>query len=236
MNITKETVNRLLKDIKCIMKNPLNDNGIYYVHDETDILKGYAMIVGPKGTPYFGGFYFFEILFPPNYPHSPPQVLFRTNGDNIRFNPNLYTNGKVCISILNTWKGDQWTSCLTISTILLSLCCLLCENPLLNEPGINMTHNEVDKYTKIIEYKNIEISILKMIKKTENYFMPTFNIFSSVMEEIFNKNNDAIIEFLDKQEIENSKNEVICMNVYSMNVTINYKNLKQEYLEYIKKN
>jgi hypothetical protein len=56
------------------------------------------------------------------------------------------------------------------------------------------------------------------------------------MEEIFNKNNDAIIEFLDKQEIENSKNEVICMNVYSMNVTINYKNLKQEYLEYIKKN
>jgi ubiquitin-protein ligase len=58
MNISKETISRLLKDVKGIMKNPnhLKENGIYYIHDEIDILKGYAMIVGPKDTPYFGGF------------------------------------------------------------------------------------------------------------------------------------------------------------------------------------
>ena len=83
------------------------------------------MIVGPSETPYFGGFYFFEFKYPGDYPHSPPEVIYKTNGDNIRFNPNLYVNGKVCISLLNTWRGEQWTSCQTITTVLLNLCLFL---------------------------------------------------------------------------------------------------------------
>jgi ubiquitin-protein ligase len=58
--IKKETIQRLLKDVKQIMKHPLTDNGIYYSHDESDMMKGYALIVGPEDTPYFGGFYFFK--------------------------------------------------------------------------------------------------------------------------------------------------------------------------------
>jgi ubiquitin-conjugating enzyme E2 Z len=127
--LTKATITRLLHDVKNIIKNPLTENGIYYVHDDEDMLKGYALIIGPSDTPYFGGNYFFEINYPTNYPHSPPHVIYCTNGDNIRFNPNLYTNGKVCVSILNTWRGEQWTSCQTISTLLLTLCTLLCKDP-----------------------------------------------------------------------------------------------------------
>jgi ubiquitin-protein ligase len=59
--ITKDTMNRLIKDIKEIILHPLTDNGIYYSHDEENMLKGYAMIVGPDDTPYFGGYYFFEL-------------------------------------------------------------------------------------------------------------------------------------------------------------------------------
>ena len=66
--INKETIKRLLKDVKQIMKHPLTDNGIYYSHDENDMMKGYAMIVGPEDTPYFGGFYFFKFDFPSDYP------------------------------------------------------------------------------------------------------------------------------------------------------------------------
>jgi ubiquitin-protein ligase len=69
--IKKETIQRLLKDIKQIIKHPLTDNGIFYSHDETDMLKGYAMIIGPEGTPYFGGYYFFKFNFPTDYPYSP---------------------------------------------------------------------------------------------------------------------------------------------------------------------
>ena len=55
--ISRDTINRLLKDVKQIIKNPLTSNGIYYVHDESDMMKGYAMIVGPEDTPYFSCYF-----------------------------------------------------------------------------------------------------------------------------------------------------------------------------------
>ena len=76
--ISRETVHRLLADVKYIYNNPLTDNGIYYTHDDADIMKGYALIVGPEETPYFGGFYFFEFDFPTDYPFSPPKVKYMT--------------------------------------------------------------------------------------------------------------------------------------------------------------
>ena len=55
--LTRDTISRLLRDVRNIMKNPLTENGIYYTHDDEDILKGYALIIGPSETPYFGGNY-----------------------------------------------------------------------------------------------------------------------------------------------------------------------------------
>ena len=84
--IPKETVTRLLKDIRDVMTDPtLDECGILYRHSETDILTGYACIVGPADTLYFGGYYFFVFKFPTNYPHSPPIVSYLTNTKNIRF-------------------------------------------------------------------------------------------------------------------------------------------------------
>ena len=60
--IPKTTIQRLVSDIKTIQQNPLVENGIHYKHDEEDLLKGYALIVGPSDTPYFSGFYFFQII------------------------------------------------------------------------------------------------------------------------------------------------------------------------------
>ena len=59
----------------------------------------------PEETPYSGGCYLFDIFFPGKYPAAPPQVNFRTTGGgSVRFNPNLYTDGKVCLSLLGTWE------------------------------------------------------------------------------------------------------------------------------------
>jgi ubiquitin-protein ligase len=33
----------------------------------------------------------------------PPEVYYHSGG--LRINPNLYENGKVCLSLLNTWQG-----------------------------------------------------------------------------------------------------------------------------------
>ena len=112
--IPKDTVMRLLKDIRGVMTDAtLDDCGIIYRHSETDMLTGYACIAGPSDTLYFGGYYFFLFKFPTNYPHSPPIVSYLTNTNNIRFHPNFYVNKKVCVSIVNSWRGEQWSGCQT---------------------------------------------------------------------------------------------------------------------------
>jgi len=161
--ISKEAMRRIISDIKDLRNNPLMAHGIYYEHDEADMLKGRALIIGPADTPYADGFYLFKFQFPANYPHSPPKVDFCTSDGFTRFNPNLYRTGKVCLSILNTWKGEPWSGCQTISSVLLALCTVLNDEPLLNEPGITKTHRDFDGYNEIIKYKNIEVAIFGML-------------------------------------------------------------------------
>ena len=236
INLTKETIKRLIKDIKNLNKNPLHDNGIYYSHDSEDMLKGYALIIGPSDTPYFGGYYFFDFSYPPDYPHTPPIVTYCTNGENIRFNPNLYTSGKVCISLLNTWRGEQWTSCQTISTILLTLCSLLNDTPLLNEPGITEKHNDYDKYNTIINYKNYDIAILQNIQNILNeniHFDARFRIFEEPMIESLKKNKNKIMKHLEHQK-KNIKSQNISTGLYSMHVRINYTELYNNFSKLFK--
>ena len=158
--IGQDTVKRLVKDIKQVLKSDISKDGIYYKHDETNMLLGYALIIGPDDTPYEFGNFLFRFEFPKDYPYTPPKVSYLTNDGKTRFNPNLYRNGKVCISLLNTWRGEQWTSCQTIKSILLSLVSLLHNEPLLNEPGIKKTHRDFKEYNSIIQYKNYEVAIL----------------------------------------------------------------------------
>jgi ubiquitin-conjugating enzyme E2 Z len=229
--ITKDTVNRLLRDVREVIKNPLTDNGIYYVHDDVEMLKGYALIIGPKETPYFGGNYFFEFNYPSDYPHSPPKITYCTNGDNIRFNPNLYKCGKVCISLLNTWRGEQWTSCQTISTVLLTLCTLLCENPLLNEPGVTREHNDFKNYTSIIEFFNIKIAICDILNKKQGIYLPFFELFYHYVQENFLKNYDDLTKFIENKNKEENPKRMITTKLYDLSVDIDYKLLQNKLIE-----
>jgi len=75
------------------------------------------LIIGPADTPYANGCFLFDIFLPTNYPSAPPTVHFlTTGGGRIRFNPNLYECGKVCLSLLGTWSGPSWDP--THSTLL----------------------------------------------------------------------------------------------------------------------
>jgi len=220
--IGKDTFQRLLKDVRNIIKNPLTDQGIYYIHDDSDMMKGYAMIVGPSDTPYFGGFYFFEFTYPSDYPHSPPKVKYCTNGNNIRFNPNLYTCGKVCVSLLNTWRGDQWTSCQSISTVLLTLCTLLCSDPLLNEPGVNKGHRDMVPYDQIIQFSNLSIAVCDIASKKNGVYLPFFENFYPYVKENFNKNYDKLIEIATKKSQEITQPTSFSTGFYHMNVMVDY--------------
>ncbi|GJU17181.1 ubiquitin-conjugating enzyme/RWD-like protein [Tanacetum coccineum] len=46
-----------------------------------------AVIIGPPGTPYQNGLFFFDVCFPVNYPDSPPLLNYRSGG--LGINPYL---------------------------------------------------------------------------------------------------------------------------------------------------
>ncbi|KAF2022336.1 UBC-like protein, partial [Aaosphaeria arxii CBS 175.79] len=107
---------------------------VRYAASRIDCLK--FLIVGPVDTPYENGLFEFDLFCPANYPHAPPQCLFKgTKGGEYGINPNIYPNGKVCLSLLNTFPGEPWRPAVsTILQVLVSIqAMILCEDPLSNE-------------------------------------------------------------------------------------------------------
>ncbi|KAH8092454.1 ubiquitin conjugating enzyme family protein [Cristinia sonorae] len=101
-----------------------------------DVIK--ALITGPEGTPYYNGCFLFDIFLGASYNQMPPSVKYvTTNGGKYRFNPNLYADGKVCLSLLGTWQGPGWVAGRsTLLQVLISIqSMILCEEPYLNEPA-----------------------------------------------------------------------------------------------------
>ncbi|KAK7067357.1 Baculoviral IAP repeat-containing protein 6 [Halocaridina rubra] len=107
--------------------------------DRLDIMK--VLITGPEDTPYANGCFEFDVYFPVDYPTSPLHINLQTTGEGrVRFNPNLYQDGKVCLSILNTWHGrpeEKWnpqtSSLLQVLVSIQSL--IFVSEPYFNEPG-----------------------------------------------------------------------------------------------------
>ena len=86
---------RIVNDIVEFNKNDFKNIKIHF--DKNNFTEIFALIFGPKNTPYFGGNFFFKINFPENYPKQPPTVKYLTTNGRVRFHPNLYGNGKVCL-------------------------------------------------------------------------------------------------------------------------------------------
>jgi len=182
---------RILRDIHhvtTVSKEVLANSGIYYHADEMSAFHGTALIVGQKGTPYHGGFYFFDITFPTDYPFSPLRVKTLTQDGKTRFNPNMYLDGKVCLSVLNTWAdGPPWTSVQSLESILLVLQAnVLTAVPLNNEPmysdvGLN---DDAKKYNRLVFHANLETAILRMLQFPPEFARPFVDTMRSVIQTI----------------------------------------------------
>jgi ubiquitin-protein ligase len=237
-------VKRILNELKELeeSKEVLKQSGIYFDYDESNIEKINVMFIGPEDTPYEKGFYFFELTYPEDYPMTPPNMKYSTQGYltsnnsgsnnlvKVRFNPNLYTNGKVCISMLNTWKGPGWVPTNTASNIFVAIQALVFnEEPLRNEPGFeNSAQVCIDTYTKIIKYANIKISIFEQFNKD----MGQFEVFKEIIKSYVKEN----INIYDKniENIVKNKNGIINSPAYGMNVFLDYELIKDEYEKFKK--
>lgn len=149
------------------------------VEDRLDLLR--ALILGPEDTPYANGCFLFDIHLK-NYPAEPPSVQFLTTaGGLVRFNPNLYNCGKVCLSLLGTWAGPGWISGeSTLLQVLVSIQSLILVNdPYFNEPGYASSQGtpsgtrQSEEYNANTRKQTLLHAILPFCSGTHSY--PEFN-------------------------------------------------------------
>ena len=220
------------KDIPSIHLNKLNDSGIYVEFNEENLFEAKALIKGPKDSLYEGGFLFFNITFPKNYPFSPPDLSYV--GHNIRIHPNIYVSGhqngfgKVCLSILGTWSGPKWTTIMDISSVLLTIQSLLDNNPLYHEPGFNHKNNKLlnNNYNEIIFYETIHSLCIKNILYTPDDFI----CFKNIITDSFNENYNLILNKLKNQIIKNKKPFKILLPYYRIHLLIDYNILYNRFI------
>tara|TARA_B100000214_G_C23954004_1_gene621832 strand:- start:1019 stop:1744 length:726 start_codon:yes stop_codon:yes gene_type:complete len=230
---SKNALKRILnKDIKEIINQKLNNNGIYIVFDEENMLSAKAMIVGPKDSLYESGFLFFNIQFPKNYPYSPPDLSYISR-NRVRIHPNLYVGhhssgfGKVCLSILGTWSGPKWSSIMDITTVLLTIQSLLDDNPLHHEPGQEKNVSAMnDLYNEVIRYESINTLLIK------NYIDPPvgFEVFHNDMKnEILRMDHEKLKNELRGIMEENKLSRKALIPIYRIDTELNYDKLYKKY-------
>ncbi len=186
-------IKRIISDI--IEFNQSKPENIFIDFDKQNITKMKALIIGPKNTPYEDGYFFFDLMFPDNYPNSPPFVHFKTINGKVRFNPNLYQCGKVCLSILGTWSGPSWTPVQSLTSVLLSIQSLLSEFPIVNEPGFEKIKPNNEKsinYNNYVLYNKYKLAIIDVLNKKYKDFI----CFKEEIEKHFQKNYDNHINNL----------------------------------------
>merc|ERR1712013_673612 len=110
---------------------------------------GNVLIEGPGETPYEGGFFNAILEFPEDFPQKPPVMKFTTPNF---WHPNVYKDGKVCISILHEPKEDPFNLQESVIVSVISM---------LNSPNFGSPAN-VDAS---VEWKKNPEAYVKKIKK-----------------------------------------------------------------------
>ena len=137
---------RAQKEHKILQSPGALPSGVYVRTWESRLDLFRVLFVGPEETPYASAPFIMDFYLPTDYPQSPPQAFFHSwpglsgLGGVGRVNPNLYEDGKICLSLLGTWDGDKvegWSPAKsTVLQLVLSLLGLvLVRQPYFNEAG-----------------------------------------------------------------------------------------------------
>ncbi len=127
--------------------------------DDNDFYKWSVCFTGPEDSIYEGGFFKAVLTFPGDFPQSPPEMKFITE----MWHPNIYTDGKVCISILHNPGVDEfnpqekaeerWRPVLGVEAILISVISMLmdpnCDSPANIDAGVEFRKNPSEYKQKV---------------------------------------------------------------------------------------
>jgi ubiquitin-protein ligase len=171
--MSTQAVARLQKELKDLMKNPVEGFKVELVN-ENNLFEWQVYLAGPPGTLYDGGIFKAIMGFPENYPNSPPSMKFTSEF----WHPNIYPDGKVCISILHTpdpmnteeKEEETWRPILTVESILVSVCSMLSDpnfsSPANVDASVELRRNP-DEYKKRVR---------KLVEKSAKDLPPDFEM------------------------------------------------------------
>ena len=85
----------------------------------------------------------------------------------MRFNPNLYKNGKICLSILGTWHGPSWSAVQSLSSLLLSVQTLLNAKPYHNEPGFETERapQDAERFNQVVLHETLRVAVCEAMER-----------------------------------------------------------------------
>ena len=206
--------------------------GVWFNVPEDNIYT-FRVCIEPVEDPYRHQFCF-EFTIPQDYPNKPPAVRFDTgslteSGSKVRFNPNMYQDGKVCLSILNTWEGDPWTPACSVSQVAVVLQTRMSENPLQYEPSYENTSKTSARWKQHQAYdEQLSYETMRLYTKP----LPTgYECFEPLRKEYFMAHAQQYIDELQALAIAEPVPRTVVLNVYSgFNFTSvpNYKQLCDE--------
>lgn len=168
---------RLMGEMKMLErgKDELAAAGIHFWFDQTNMHHAKVLIVpkhkesGGLVSPYTHGFFVFDIVLPSSYPFKPPKVQFHPTNSTYRLHPNYYMNGKVCLSMINTWGGKDWSPASTLRTLMLTLEERFNERALCCEPGYERAPvQDHRKYNSIVQVGVYDVAICGVVSRLKS--------------------------------------------------------------------
>ncbi|KAK7794133.1 hypothetical protein R5R35_012619 [Gryllus longicercus] len=157
-----------------------------------------VMIRGPEKTPYEDGLFFFDFQLSADYPKAPPLCHYISYCSD-RLNPNLYEDGKVCVSLLGTWSGkgtEVWTSNSNLLQVIVSIQGLiLVSEPYFNEAGYEKQKGSQQGKENSRMYN--EMAVLKLVQAMTKLILQPPGVFKEEILEHFRENSGRLLHRLD---------------------------------------
>lgn len=157
-----------------------------------------VMFRGPEKTPYEDGLFLFDFQLSADYPAAPPLCHYISYCSD-RLNPNLYEDGKVCVSLLGTWSGrgtEVWTSSSTLLQVIVSIQGLiLVSEPYFNEAGFEKQKGSQQGRENSRMYN--EMVVLKLVQAQTKLLLHPPPVFKDIIIAHFKKHAEKLLQRLE---------------------------------------
>ncbi|ENN81713.1 hypothetical protein YQE_01917, partial [Dendroctonus ponderosae] len=193
---TQKFLKSVVKEYALLKESLPADVWVCSYGNRLDLLS--VMIRGPAKTPYEDGLFLFDIQLSADYPRSPPLVHYISYSSE-RLNPNLYVEGKVCVSLLGTWMGkgtEVWGPDSTLLQLIVSIQGLiLVSEPYYNEAGYEKQTDSQQGYENSRTYN--ELVILKLVQSMTELLLNPPAVFHEQVLSHFAQNGEKLCQRLE---------------------------------------